>query len=167
MAEDFSTIKTKNVYLPAGTDWYDFWTGDKLNGGIKSDKATPLDILPLYVKSGTILPLGPTVQYATEKKWDELEIRLYPGADGKFVLYEDENDNYNYEKNIYSTIAFYWNDKTKSLTIAERNGRFPGMLENRKFNLVIVGAGKTGNGIESTTAGKIIDYTGKKITVTF
>jgi hypothetical protein len=96
--EDFSAIKNKEVYLPAGTDWFDFWTGEKSSGGNKVTKQTPLDIVPLYVKAGSIIPIGPSVQYAEEKKWDNLEIRIYPGANGKFVLYEDENDNYNYEK---------------------------------------------------------------------
>ena len=124
--EDFSTIKSKETYLPAGNDWFDFWTGEKLAGGNKVTKQTPLDIIPLYVKAGSIIPVGPNVQYAEEKKWDDLEIRIYPGANGKFVLYEDENDNYNYEKGVYSTISFNWDDKKKTLTISDRNGSFPG-----------------------------------------
>ena len=77
------------------------------------NKETPIDIIPLYVKAGSILPVGPKVQYATEKKWDNLEIRVYEGANGEFTLYEDENDNYNYEKGAYSTITFIWNDAKK------------------------------------------------------
>ena len=115
--EDFSTIKSRELYLPKGTDWFDFWTGEKLTGGQTVDKETPLDIIPLYVKAGSILPVGPKVQYATEKKWDNLEIRVYEGANGEFTLYEDENDNYNYEKGLYSTITFTWNDAKKVLTI--------------------------------------------------
>jgi len=91
--EDYSMVKSDEVYLPNGTDWFDYWTGEKLKGGQSVSKETPIDIIPLYVKAGSILPIGPKVQYATEKKWDELEIRIYPGADGEFVLYEDENDN--------------------------------------------------------------------------
>ena len=124
--EDFSNIKSKETYLPAGNDWFDFWTGEKFSGGNKVSKQTPLDIIPLYVKAGSIIPVGPNVQYAEEKKWDDLEIRIYPGANGKFVLYEDENDNYNYEKGVYSTISFNWDDKKKTLTISDRNGSFPG-----------------------------------------
>jgi alpha-D-xyloside xylohydrolase len=166
-AEDFSTIKSKETYLPVGSDWYDFWTGEKINGGKKTTKETPLDIIPLYIKAGSILPIGPSVQYAAEKKWDELEIRIYPGYDGKFVLYEDENDNYNYEKGVYSTITFNWDDKKKLLTINDRNGGFPGMLENRKFNIVMVSNNKAVGGNTVATADKVISYTGKKIAMKF
>jgi alpha-D-xyloside xylohydrolase len=162
MAEHFSAVKTKLTYLPAGADWYDFWTGEKFTGGKKVTKETPLDVIPLYIKSGSILPIGPQVQFAAEKKWDNLEIRIYPGADGKFVLYEDEKDNYNYEKGIYATITFEWNDKKKMLTINDRNGNFPGMLENRNFNIVMMSSGKNPASID-----KVIKYDGKKIIAKF
>ncbi len=138
--EDFSTLKSRELYLPEGTGWYDFWTGEKFTGGQTIKKEAPIDIIPLYVKAGTILPVGPKVQYATEKKWDNLEIRVYEGANGEFTLYEDENDNYNYEKGMYSTITFNWNDTKKVLTISDRKGSFPGMLAGRKFNIVKVSA---------------------------
>ena len=105
--EDFSQVRNTEVYLPAGTVWYDFWTGDKFTGGQTISKETPLDIIPLYVKAGSILPVGPKVQYAAEKQWDNLEIRIYEGANGEFTLYEDENDNYNYEKGILFDHHFY------------------------------------------------------------
>jgi alpha-D-xyloside xylohydrolase len=163
--EDFSTIKSRETYLPAGTDWFDFWTGEKLSGGNKVSKQTPLDIIPLYVKAGAIVPVGPSVQYATEKKWNELEIRIYPGANGKFVLYEDENDNYNYEKGIYSTITFSWDDAKKTLAIGDRNGSFPGMLNERKFNVVLVGVNKGAGDNLAVQPDKQITYTGKKLSV--
>ncbi|HLP17023.1 MAG TPA: glycoside hydrolase family 31 protein, partial [Bacteroidota bacterium] len=103
--EDFTKVKKDELYLPKGAVWYDFWTGEKHAGGATVAKETPIDILPLYVKAGSILPIGPNVQYATEKKWDQLQLRVYPGADGEFTLYEDEFDNYNYEKGKYSTIT--------------------------------------------------------------
>ena len=78
--------------------------------------------------------MGPDVEYATEKPADPIELRVYRGADGDFTLYEDENDNYNYEKGVYATIPMHWNDATQALTIGERKGSFPGMLENRAFN---------------------------------
>jgi len=165
--EDFSTIKSKETYLPAGTDWYDFWNGEKLSGGNKVTKQTPLDIIPLYVRAGSVLPIGPNVQYAEEKKWDNLEIRIYLGANGKFVLYEDENDNYNYEKGIYTTITFDWDDKKKTLVINDRRGSFPGMLDSRKFNIVIVNASKGGGENMVTQPDKEISYSGKKMTVKF
>ncbi|MBS1566239.1 MAG: DUF5110 domain-containing protein, partial [Bacteroidetes bacterium] len=166
MAEDFSTVKTKELYLPAGTDWYDFWSGEKLAGGRKVNKETPFDIIPLYVKAGAIIPVGPSVQYAEEKKWDSLEIRVYPGANGKFVLYEDEHDNYNYEKGAYSTITFSWDDARKKLTIGDREGTFPGMLSERKFNIVIVSSEKgVGAGMPESIVKKSIVYNGKKIVI--
>jgi alpha-D-xyloside xylohydrolase len=163
--EDFTTIKSKESYLPAGTDWFDFWTGEKLQGGKKVNKETPLDIIPLYVKAGSIIPVGPSVQYAEEKKWDNLDIRIYPGANGKFVLYEDENDNYNYEKGIYSTITFNWDDAKKTLTINDRKGSFPGMLDSRKFNIVMVNTNKGGGENLVSQPDKVITYTGKKVVV--
>lgn len=163
--EDFSTIKTREVYLPNGTKWIDFWTGDTFNGGQTINKEAPIDIIPLYVKAGTILPWGPKVQYATEKKWDNLEIRVYPGADGEFTLYEDENDNYNYEKGIYSTITFKWNDKSKELIIDDRKGEFPGMLRKRTFNIVLVDNAH-GTSVISGKITKAVVYKGKSVIVT-
>ncbi len=163
--EDFSTAKSKETYLPAGTDWFDFWTGERSSGGNKVTKQTPIDIIPLYVKAGSIIPMGPGVQYAEEKKWDNLEIRIYPGANGKFVLYEDENDNYNYEKGVYSTITFNWDDAKRTLTISDRNGAFPGMLKNRKFNIVLVTTAKGGGGNLVSQPDKVVSYTGKKLSV--
>jgi alpha-D-xyloside xylohydrolase len=163
--EDFSAIKTKEVYLPKGDDWIDFWTGIKHTGGQTITKETPLDIMPLYIKAGSIIPMGPKVQYATEKKWDNLEIRVYEGANGKYTLYEDENDNYNYEKGVFSTITFSWDDAKKVLTIEERKGTFPGMLTERKFNIVKV---TTGNGTGTDPGvrnNQVVDYSGAKVTV--
>lgn len=163
--ENFSKIKTQAVYLPQGTDWFDFWTGEKLNGGQTIDKEVPIDIIPLYIRAGSIIPWGPKVQYATEKKWDNLEIRVYTGADGEFVLYEDENDNYNYEKGIYSTIRFKWNDQSRTLTIENRNGDFPGMLKNRRFRIVLVNQLK-GIGVEnSLKIDKVVTYKGKEVSI--
>jgi alpha-D-xyloside xylohydrolase len=163
--EDFSTIKTKDVYLPKGSDWYDFWTGEKFSGEQFQKKETPLDIIPLYVKAGSILPMGPKVQYATEKKWDNLEIRIYEGANGEFTLYEDENDNYNYEKGIYSTITFNWDDTKKTLTINDRKGSFPGVLAQRKFKFVIVGKNQGIGDGTTDKFNKIVGYFGKKVVV--
>jgi alpha-D-xyloside xylohydrolase len=163
--EDFSTIKTRELYLPNGATWYDFWTGEKLTGGQTVKRETPIDIIPLYVKAGSILPFGPKVQYATEKKWDNLEIRVYEGANGVFTLYEDEGDNYNYEKGAFSTITFSWNDAKKVLTIGDRKGIFPGMIENRTFNIIFTAKGK-GAGMEAAGKyDKVITYSGKKVSV--
>jgi alpha-D-xyloside xylohydrolase len=156
-AVTFAQAKSTKVYLPEGTAWYDFWTNEKINGGQEITKSTSIDEIPLYIKSGSIIPFGPQVHYATEKKWDNLEIRVYPGADGEFTLYEDENDNYNYEKGAYSTISFKWNNKDKILTIGTRKGLFPGMLTERKFSIAVVGSGKNMH--------KTVTYTGKTMKV--
>jgi alpha-D-xyloside xylohydrolase len=165
LAEDFSTVKTKETYLPAGADWYDFWTGEKLSGGKKITKETPLDIIPLYVKAGSVLPVGPNVQYAEEKNWNDLELRIYRGANGQFVLYEDENDNYNYEKGIYATISFNWDDQKRILTISDRKGSFPGMLQGRNFNVVLIDGNKGAYENAGSSKNKKVSYSGKKITV--
>ncbi len=134
---DFKAQKTATKYLPSGAEWYDFWTGKRFKGGQKVTLQTQLDRVPMFVRAGSILPLGPEMQYTGEKSWDNLEIRIYPGADGKFVLYEDEGDNYNYEKGVFATIAFQWNNKSQTLTIGNRQGTYPGMLESRHFTVVL------------------------------
>ena len=135
-AIDFTATKTATKYLPKGATWYDFWTGKYYAGGQDVTLETSLDRVPMFVRAGSILPLGPEMQYVGEKAWDNLELRVYPGANGDFTLYEDEGDNYNYEKGQYATIAFHWNDKTRTLTIDERKGNYPGMLTKRQFTIV-------------------------------
>lgn len=149
--------KEWTTYLPQAKAWYDFRTGEKLSGGKTVTKALDLNVIPVYVKAGSVLPVGPKMQYATEKKADKLEIRVYEGADGEFVLYEDENDNYNYEKGLYSTITFRWDDKAGKLTISDRKGSFPGMLKNRSFTVVKISSGKPRS--------KEINYTGKSVRI--
>ena len=163
--EDFSAIKSEEFYLPKGTDWFDFWTGEKHQGGQTISKAASIDIIPLFVKAGAIIPVGPKVQFATEKNWNDLEIRVYEGSDGKFVLYEDENDNYNYEKGDYSTITFSWDNDKKVLTINDRKGSFAGMLTERSFNIVKVCNDK-GTGINTVQKyEKVVSYKGEKIII--
>lgn len=152
--EDFSTVKSKKLYLPKGTEWYDFWTNEKHVGGTTVNKPSPLDIMPLFVRAGSIVPFGPAVQYATEKKWDNLEMRVYPGANGKFTLYEDENDNYNYEKGQFSVIEFTYDHAKKVLTIGDRKGSFSGMLQQRAFRIVLLDKNV-----------KTVQYVGKKLQV--
>ena len=134
---DFTATKTATKYLPKGTIWYDFWTGQRYQGGKDVTLETSFDRVPMFVRAGSILPLGPEMQYVGEKAWDNLEIRVYPGADGTFTLYEDEGDGYNYEKGVYSTISFEWNDRSRTLTVGERKGNYPNMLQNRQFTIVM------------------------------
>jgi alpha-D-xyloside xylohydrolase len=154
--------KSRRVYLPQSTTWFDFWTGQKLTGGQTIDASAPIETIPLYIKAGSIVPLGPFLQYATEKPADPVEIRIYPGADGTFVLYEDENNNYNYEKGVFSTISFKWNDATHKLTIDKRRGTYPGMPENRTFQIVVVSENKgIGTGITGKPD-KTVQYSGNE-----
>ena len=151
---DWNVPKTATKYLPKGTLWYDFWTGQSYRGGQTLTLQTSLDRVPMFVRAGSILPLGPEMQYTGEKKWDNLEIRVYPGADGDFTLYEDEGDGYNYEHGVYSTIAFHWNDKARTLTIGARQGQYPGMLTARQFTVILP---------DGTS--KVIDYKGEEMSV--
>ncbi|MBR6203302.1 MAG: DUF5110 domain-containing protein, partial [Bacteroidaceae bacterium] len=151
---DWKAAKQYEVYLPAGTPWYDFWTGTKHEGGQTLTAAAPLSHSPLYVKAGSILPLGPDVQYANENKFDNLTLMVYPGADATFTLYEDEGDSYNYEKGQYSTILLTWNDRSQTLTIGQRKGTFTGMPQSRTFTVKVLG------GTEKT-----VTYTGKELKV--
>ena len=148
---DWTETKTATKYLPKGATWYDFWTGKQFKGGQTVTLQTSLETVPMFVRAGSIVPLGPEMQYVGEKAWDNLEMRVYPGADGTFTLYEDEGDSYNYEKGVHSTITFLWNDKSRTLTIGERKGEYPGMLKSRRFTVVLP------NGNSQT-----IDYDGQQ-----
>jgi alpha-D-xyloside xylohydrolase len=118
--------------------------------------------MPLMVRAGSIIPMGPFVQYSTEKPADPIELRIYPGADGNFTLYEDENDNYDYEKGVYATIDFHWDNAIQLLTIDPRKGSFPGMLKARTFNVVVVGKNH-GAGVElASRADKTVAYDGTR-----
>ncbi|ADQ79764.1 glycoside hydrolase family 31 [Paludibacter propionicigenes WB4] len=154
-----------NVYLPKSAGWFDFWTGKQFKGGQTVKTAAPLDRIPLFVKAGSIIPMGKIIQSTAEKS-DTLEIRIYKGANGGFTLYEDEGDNYNYEKGKYSTISFHWNEKTQSLTIGDKKGNYSGSLKKRIFNVVLVDENK-GFGINTNAAGKKVSYLGKQIKLSF
>ncbi|MDP4270202.1 MAG: glycoside hydrolase family 31 protein, partial [Bacteroidota bacterium] len=149
--------RSKEVYLPAGSQWFDFYSNKQIAGGQKIKADAPLERIPLFVPAGTILPIGDVMQYASEKKGEDIEIRVYQGKDGKFSLYEDEGENYNYEKGAFSTISFEYNEATHQLVIGARQGQFAGMLLNRTFRIVPIGT--------SNTAAKVVHYTGAKVEV--
>ncbi|WP_288608785.1 TIM-barrel domain-containing protein [uncultured Paraprevotella sp.] len=158
-------VKNVKVYLPQGAKWYNFWTNEQHAGGQTVNMPCPIDIMPVYVKAGSILPFGPAVQYATEKKWDNLEIRIYPGADGEFTLYEDEGDNYNYENGAFSQIRFHWNDAARTLTIGERKGDYKGMLKKRNFRILVVNRQSPSGDKEPTQFSRSVRYNGKAQTI--
>ena len=156
---------SRHLYLP-DAKWFDFWTGSAIAGPRAIDAPAPIDRIPLYVRAGSILPIGPEVEFASEKSADPVEIRVYPGANGSFTLYEDENDNYNYEKGDFATIPFLWDDATRSLTVGDRRGAFSGMLASRTFRIVFVGANHGVGGDFTEHADKTVSYSGSKIVVT-
>jgi len=133
------------------------------------DAPAPIDRMPLYVRAGSIIPFGPQEEYATQKPSDPSELRVYPGADGSFMLYEDENDSYHYENGAYATIPIQWNNSTRTLaplTLGARKGSFPGMLENRTFRILFVSENH-GGGIESAASpDQSVQYSGREVSVT-
>lgn len=157
---------TRDVYLPSSTKWYDFWTGKSYSGGQTIAADAPLNIIPLYIKAGSIIPMGPVMEYATQKPENDIELRIYPGADGEFTLYEDENDNYNYEKGHFSTIKLSWNDQKHLLTVSNAQGRFPGMLKQHTFHVVLVNEKHGMGGEASPIFDKSFRYNGKAVSVT-
>jgi alpha-D-xyloside xylohydrolase len=155
--------KTREVYLPAATKWYNFWTGEVTNGGQKLTVDVPMNMMPLYVRAGSIIPMGPVMEYATEKPGDKIELRIYPGANGTFKYYEDENENYNYEKGAKATFTLSWNDKLRQLTISATKGSFKGMLKKHTFNVVLVTGAHGSNTGEADKIDKTVVYTGKPL----
>jgi len=156
---------TRKVYLPEGITWYDFWSGMELRGGQTIQARAPIDIIPLYVKAGSIIPMGPEMEYAMQRPADTIELRVYPGKNGSFQLYEDANDTYNYEKGAYATINFEWNDRDRTLLISGRKGSFPGMLQKRLFNVVLVDSQHGIGSGASVQADKVVKYDGRALTV--
>ncbi len=157
---------TQSLYLPAtGAPWFNFWTGATSPAGQRVEAAAPVETMPLFVRPGSIIPMGPFLQYSSEKPADPIELRIYRGADGKFMLYEDERDGYNYEKGQYATIPISWNNAKRTLEIGKRSGEFSGMVKARTFNIVWV-SGSHGAGIPLTQKpDAVIRYQGKRVSV--
>ncbi|SFU97029.1 glycoside hydrolase family 31 protein [Pseudoduganella namucuonensis] len=146
------------VYLPAGTAWYDFWTGARLEGGRHVAAKADIATIPVYARAGGIVPLGPVKQYADQASGEPVELRVYPGADGRFELYDDQGDGYGYEQGQHATTMLGWDDKRRVLTIGARQGSFPGMSGKQRFK-VVCGAGTAGKG------GQLVDYAGQAVSV--
>ena len=132
--------KPDNVrfYLPEGTAWYDVNTGSYIKGGQTITAKAPYERMPMYIKAGSILPMGPEIEYTDEKLNAPITLAVYKGSNGSFTLYEDEGLNYNYEKGDYAMIPLKWNDKENTLTIEERAGTFTGMQKERTFKVVLI-----------------------------
>ena len=127
--------RERDVYFPAGNGWYDFYTGKFTTGGQKMTVPAPYERMPLFVKAGSIIPVGPEIEYTSQKPADPVTLYVYTGADASFTLYEDEGTTYDYEKGEYSTIPLSWSESAGELTIGERKGEFPQMIKERTFNV--------------------------------
>jgi len=155
------TEKTRSVYLPAGSDWFDFWTEQCYSGGQTVIARASMDTMPIFIRSGSIIPMGPDIQYAEEAVEAPLVLKIYPGCNGQFTYYEDEADNYNYEKGSFSTIEMNWLDRSRSLVIGERLGSYPGMNTILHLEIIIVGKD---NAVEEAHS---IEYNGEKLVIDF
>jgi alpha-D-xyloside xylohydrolase len=154
----------RTVYLPAGTNWVDFWTGKRVSGGQTTTADAPLDRIPIYAKAGSIVAFGPSAQSASAKS-DPIDLRIYAGADGDFNLYEDEGDSYDYEHGAHSIIPIHWNDQAQVLTIGDRQGSFPEMPEHRTFRVVRV-TNTNGVGLQpASNFDATVEFAGKAVVV--
>ena len=151
--------RSREVYFPASAGWYDFYSNEFLAGGKSMTVAAPYGRMPLYVRAGSVVPIGPQIMWSDEKPADVIDLYVYKGADGSFTLYEDENVNYNYEKGLCSQIVFSYDEETRTLSIADRQGEFPGMLKERMFNVIPIS--KEGVGTKQT-----VKYNGLSMKVT-
>jgi alpha-D-xyloside xylohydrolase len=157
---------TMRTYLPKGADWYDFWSNQRHAGGQVVARQAPLEVMPLYVRAGAIIPMGPVVQYATQHPDAPYEVRIYPGADGKFTLYEDDNETYAYEKGQSARYDLSWNDATRTLTVGPRRGAFAGMVKQRTLNIVVIDAAAASKEAPARAA-RTIAYRGRPLVVRF
>lgn len=157
---------SRNVYLPKQKGWYDFYTGKHYAGGQTIVADAPFDKIPVFVPEGSVLPVGPEMEWSDQKKAELIDLYVYAGKDGSYTLYEDEGTNYNYEKGKYAMIDFKYNDAQKTITIAARKGAFDGMLQKRRFNIVLVSDNnQQGISLAKAPKGKMVKYAGKAVTV--
>ncbi|MQY78061.1 MAG: DUF5110 domain-containing protein [Bacteroidetes bacterium] len=162
-SSELEVDKTVDIYLPYGTKWYDFWTGNSYKGGGKIKTSATIDKVPLFVKAGSIVPLGPSIQYVDEKLPEEIHLFVFPGENGTFTLYEDDGNTYGYEKGLNTTIKFEWKDSNKTLTINNQEGQYSTMLTKRRFVISLVHEDM--GDLMNIRKGKVVKYTGKKISV--
>jgi alpha-D-xyloside xylohydrolase len=156
---------SRSVYLPPAIEWYDFWTGERMSGDKTIQAAAPLDRIPLYVRAGSILPMGPEIEYAREKPDAPIELRIYRGADASFTLYEDQGDAYAYEQGAYATIPVRWDEASNTLTIGRMSGRYPGMPKQHTFQIVWVSRGHGSGPEASRVVDREVVYSGEELQV--
>jgi alpha-D-xyloside xylohydrolase len=159
--------RSRSVYLPPGTTWFDFWTGTPAAGGQTVETSAPYDSIPVHVRAGSIVPVGPELQYVAEKAADPLTLYVYAGANGAFTLYEDDGLTYGYEKGESSRIPISWDEASRTLVIGKREGSFPGMLKTRRFDIVLVASGKPVGWSFEPTVDRTLTYSGEAMQVPF
>ncbi len=157
-------VNQRDVYLPAGSSWFDFWSGQVLTGGQTLSAPAPIERIPLFVRAGSIVPMGAKDQYVGEASGSPIEIRVYRGADGMFTLYEDDGESHSYQKGVHVRIPFHWSERLQTLTIGQREGDFSGMQKAKTFHIVWV-AQKHGVGVDSTKADHVVEYTGRPVKI--
>ncbi len=157
--------RQREVYFPKDKGWYDFYTGRHQEGGTKKSVNAPYERMPLFVGEGSIIPVGPEIQYSTEKQPFLIDLWVYTGADGNFELYEDENVNYNYEKGKFAVIPFKYDEKQKKLFIGDRQGTYSGMLSSRKFNIIFVSKKNPVGFRTDKVKGIMVEYDGKQVEI--
>jgi alpha-D-xyloside xylohydrolase len=160
--------RSRSAYLPTTAGgWYDFWTGAHLDGGQSVTANAALDSIPVHVRAGSIVPVGPELLYTSEKPLDPITLYVYAGADGAFTLYEDQGATNDYEKGAFSTIPLTWKDATKTLNVGARSGSFTEMPAQHTFQIVTVTPTKAAGFSFTPTADKAVTYTGASMDVTF
>ena len=157
--------RTRSVYFPKQTGWYDLYTGEYIQGGQCLIVDAPYERIPVFVREGSIIPFGPEIQYCDEKPAELINLYVYAGKDGQFLLYEDEGVNYNYEKGKYATIDITYDDALKTLTFGKRKGQFDGMLKQRRFNVVLISKDTPKALNLENPEGVLVNYNGKQISV--
>jgi alpha-D-xyloside xylohydrolase len=155
--------RERSVYLPQASRWYDFWSGESLSGRQEINVDAPPELLPLFIRAGSIVPLGPEIEHADQKPSDPIEVRIYPGESGDFRLYDDEGDGYNYERGAHSVIPIHWDDSTGTVTLGDRIGTFPGAPDHLQFRIILVSKGHGAGGAVSKDADAVLNYSGKRI----
>jgi alpha-D-xyloside xylohydrolase len=156
--------RSRAVYFPAG-GWYDFYSGAYITGGRSREMPAPYERMPLFVRAGSIIPFGPEMEWSDQKPADAIRLYVYAGADADFKLYEDDGLTYAYEKGAYSTIPIHWDEASRTLTIGDRSGSFPGMLEQRSFHVVVVDPSHP-HAYDPDATGKVCEYAGKSVSLT-
>lgn len=159
--------RSREVYFPAGCGWYDLYTGAFIAGGQRTDVDAPYDRMPLFVPEGSIIPVGPAIEYTGHKKDEPVEIYVYTGRDARFDLYEDEGTNYNYEKGMYSLISFTWSEADQQLVIHKREGEFEGMITKRIYHVIWVSQDNPIPFLSEEGNSITIEYDGEEMEVPF